>query len=161
VVTVEPAVGGLPTSGFQLTVTVGPASRIVAAGGWLATPTPADRYPLIGVAQALKRLAAVQVGPPVVDPGVPVRCVRGPCPAPAPPTPRPRTPVTVTGVRLGLQFAPVLGGATPTSTAYLVPAYLFQLSNGVTEPVIAVQDRFLSRPAPPATAAPLRTLPGG
>jgi hypothetical protein len=56
----------------------------------------------------------------------------------------------VTGVRLGLQRAPAraaAAGARP-DVAYLLPAYLFDLQGGWSpmRAVVAVQDRYLTRP---------------
>jgi hypothetical protein len=78
-------------------------------------------------------------------------------PAPCPPAskvpcaakPLPARVATVTGVRLGLQLAPAVAkGGHPADVAYLLPAYLFDLEGGWTDvrPVVAVQDRYLTRP---------------
>src|SRR5215218_2772107 len=55
-VTIDPAVGGQPTSGFAWTVAVGAGGTIRHATGWLATPRPADTYPLIGVEAGFEQL---------------------------------------------------------------------------------------------------------
>ena len=147
VVRIDPAVGGQPTSGLSWSVSVGPKGRVAAASGWLASPRPADSYPLIGVAEAVDRLkhqravfpfpyrAAVEAGK---QPLAPAKRV-----------------LTVTGVRLGLQLGRVAPkGNRPAAVAYLLPAYLFEVEGdwlGVRA-VIAVQDRYLT--APPPTLAP-------
>ena len=55
-VTIDPAVGGAPTSGFAWTVSVGAKGVVQQASGWLATPEPAGTYPLIGVQEGFERL---------------------------------------------------------------------------------------------------------
>jgi hypothetical protein len=65
--------------------------------------------------------------------------------------PAPKRTVTITGVRLGLQLTPgVARGSSPAEVAYLLPAYLFDLEGGWTDvqAVVAVQDRYLTRPGP-------------
>jgi hypothetical protein len=75
-----------------------------------------------------------------------------PCPAgatvPCAAKPLPARVATVTGARLGLQLAPTLAtSGRPGGLAYLLPAYLFDLEGGWTDvrPIIAVQDRYLTR----------------
>jgi hypothetical protein len=154
VVTIAPAVGSLPTSGFTWTVSVGPRGRIQYAAGWLATPQPADTYPLMTEAEGLRRLRERAAWwPPILRPnvvdgadlkGAPcLPATRLPC------TPRPlqKQTVTITGVRLGLQLAPgVPKDRRPAEVAYLLPAYLFDLEAGWTDvrSVVAVQDRYLT-----------------
>ena len=152
VVTIAPAVGGQPTSGFAWTVTVGATGTVQHASGWLATPEPADTYPLIGVQEGFERLRkAGPLGPrtPAEVPAI----ERVPCPAaakvPCAAKPLPARVATVTGVRLGLQRAPALaatGGGRP-EVAYLLPAYLFDLQGGwsPSRAVVAVPDRYLTR----------------
>jgi hypothetical protein len=152
-VSIAPAVGGQPTSGFAWTVSVGAKGTVQHATGWLATPEPADAYPLIGVQEGFERLKkAGPIGPrtPAEVPAI----ERVPCPAsakiPCTPGTLPARVATVTGVRLGLQRAPALaaaGGARP-GVAYLLPAYLFDLEGGWSpvRAVIAVPDRYLTRP---------------
>jgi hypothetical protein len=153
-VTIAPAVGGLPTTGFAWTVGVGAKGRIQHASGWLATPEPADTYPLIGVETGFERLRrSPPLGPilraeaPAVEPA--------PCPAgakvPCSARPLPARVATVTGARLGLQLAPMLADRTrPGAVAYLLPAYLFDLEGGWTavRSIIAVQDRYLTPASP-------------
>jgi len=55
-VTIDPAVGGQPTSGFAWTVAVAAGGTIRLATGYLATPEPAGTYPLIGVEAGFERL---------------------------------------------------------------------------------------------------------
>jgi hypothetical protein len=151
VVSLAPAVGGLPTAGFAWTVTVGDGGRIQYAAGYLATPEPADTYPLIGVAEGFERLKRTPplgnllraeipaVEPAPCPPGAKVPCAGRPLPARV---------ATVTGVRLGLRLTPALAkGTRPADRAWLLPAYLFDLEGGWTDvrPIIAVPDRYLTR----------------
>jgi hypothetical protein len=150
-VTIDPAVGGQPTSGFAWTVAVGAGGTVRHATGWLAIPQPADTYPLTGVEAGFEQLKRLPPLGPLrwaetqameVDP-----CSAGsklPCAA------KPLAPrvATVTGVRLGLQRVPALAkGKRPADLAYLLPAYLFDLEGGWTDtrPVLAVPDRYLTR----------------
>jgi hypothetical protein len=153
-VTISPAVGGMPTHGFAWTVTVGPKDSVQFASGWLATPEPADTYPLIGVAEGVERLKRQSAfGPPILRPNTLIEGTPGGLGAAR------KQVVTVTGVRLGLQLAPALPqGGRPVEEAFLLPAYLFQVEGGWTDvrSVVAVQDRYLS--APPE--APSATEPG-
>ena len=150
-VTIAPAVGGMPTSGFAWTVSVGPKGVVQHASGYLATPEPAGTYPLIGVEQGFERLKK----------STPFRTLTGaespaveldPCPdgGKVPCTDRLKARVaTVTGARLGLQLAPaVTEGDGRPGVAYLLPAYLFDLEGGWTDvrAIIAVPDRYLTRP---------------
>jgi len=166
-VTISPAVGGAPTHGFAWTVSVGPKERIQYASGWLATPQPADTYPLIGVAAGLERLRSRSAWwPPILRPNVVEGAdLKG---APCPPETRlpctgkqqPKQILTITGVRLGLQLAPGMpNGGRPAEVAYLLPAYLFDLEGGWTDvqSVVAVQDRYLT--PPPKTVQPAPAEP--
>jgi hypothetical protein len=150
-VTIAPAVGGLPTSGFDWTVGVGSKGRIQYAAGYLGTPEPADTYPLIGVEEGFERLARTPAIRPLLPAEAPA-VERDPCPtastAPCAARPRPARVATVTGVRLGLRLAPAVAmGTRPAHGGYLLPAYLFDLEGGWTgvRAIIAVQDRYLTR----------------
>jgi hypothetical protein len=152
-VTIAPAVGGQPTSGFAWTVSVGADGTVPQAGGWLATPEPADTYPLIGVQEGFERLRkAGPIAPrtPAEAPSIVAEPCRGTAEVPCSPRPLPPRVATVTSVRLGLQRAQAraaAAGARP-DVAYLLPAYLFDLQGGWTpvRAVVAVQDRYLTRP---------------
>jgi hypothetical protein len=151
-VTIAPAVGGAPTSGFSWTVSVGARGVVQHASGYLATPEPADTYPLIGVEEGFERLKRSSPLGGILRPGVAPAVERDPCPA-SPKLPctgrlKPRV-ATVTGARLGLQLAPAVaeGGGKP-DVAYLLPAYLFDLEGGWTSvrAIVAVPDRYLTLP---------------
>jgi hypothetical protein len=152
-VTIAPAVGGQPTSGFTWMVGVGANGTVQQASGWLATPEPADTYPLIGVQEGFERLKmAGPIGPriPAEAPSIAAEPCRATAKVPCSARPLPARVATVTGVRLGLQRAPAraaAAGARP-DVAYLLPAYLFDLQGGWSpmRAVVAVQDRYLTRP---------------
>src|SRR5712691_6111770 len=115
-VEVEPQVGGLPTLGFTSSVSVGPKGAIEAANGWLAEPSESDEYPLVTASAGLERLkrSPFGIGPqPLI--------ARAPsCVGCEPPQPVVRT---VTGVRVGLAFAPLVEPGDP-GRALLVPVLL-------------------------------------
>jgi hypothetical protein len=149
---ISPAIGGLPTSGFGWRVSVGSKGSIQHASGFLATPEPADAYPLIGVEEGFERLKKTPPLGPLLRADAPA-IERDPCPAgskvPCAAKPLPARVATVAGVRLGLQLAPAVPeGNRPAEVAYLLPAYLFDLEGGWTDirSVVAVQDRYLTRP---------------
>jgi hypothetical protein len=153
-VTIDPAVDGTPTSGLAWTVAVGPKGTVQHASGWLATPEPADTYPLIGVQAGFEQLKKTRFLVPMARADV-AAVERRPCrptgagTIPCNARPLPARVATVTGVRLGLQLAPAIPtGNRPAQMAYLLPAYLFELEGGWTDvrSVIAVPARFLTRP---------------
>jgi hypothetical protein len=154
-VTIDPAVARMPTSGISWTVTVGAGGAIRYASGWLASPQPADTYPLIGVQAGFERLKKARPLGPMswVDVPTPVRrpCrpAGGPGAVPCTAKPLPARVATVTGVRLGLRLAPAIPKPDhPAEVAYLLPAYVFDLEGGWTDvrTVIAVPSRYLTRP---------------
>ena len=139
-VTVEPQVGGLPTLGYTSGVSVGPRGAVEAANGWLAQPVQGDEYPLVTAAAGLERLkqSPFGIGPqPLI--------ARAPqCDGCETQPPQMRT---ITGVRVGLAFAPLLGPDNE-GRALLVPVLLFDVEDGDTLPVLAVADEFLPKPVP-------------
>jgi hypothetical protein len=148
-VTIAPAVGGQPTSGFAWRIDVGAKGVVHHASGWLATPAPAGTYPLIGVEQGFEQLKKSAPFGPIAQAEAPA-VELDPCPAGGKvpcTTLRART-ATVTGVRLGLLLAPAVAtGDRPAGVAYLLPAYLFDLEGGWTDvrAVLAVPERYLTR----------------
>jgi hypothetical protein len=160
-VSIDPPVGDVAVVGWSWSVEVGPQSAIESASGFLAVPQRGDVYPLIGTDAAFLRLKQSPYGPgpvPLGAMGVAERAIAMPvCPPPTAgvscPAPSPIVR-TVTGVRLGLVFAPWTSGGG----ASLVPAYLFDIQDGGTVPVIAVEDRYLPKPTPTTTVE--RGAPG-
>jgi hypothetical protein len=152
-VQIDPAVDGTPTSGLTWTVAVGTNGAVQHASGWLATPEPADTYPLIGVQAGFEQLKKFRPLVPMARVDVPA-VERRPCrptgagSVPCNTRPLPPRTVTVTGARLGLQLAPAIPRPNrPAEVAYLLPAYLFDLEGGWTDvqAVIAVPARYLTR----------------
>ncbi len=151
-VTVDPQVGGLPTIGYTSGVSVGPKGAVEGANGWLAQPVRGVEYPLVTAAAGLERLkhSPFGTGPQPLIARAPV--CEG-CET------QPTQVRTVTGVRLGLAFAPLLGAGNE-GRALLVPVLLFDTDDGDTLPVLAVANEFLPKPEPgPATTEPV-TDPG-
>ena len=149
-VTIDPAVGGSPTSGFAWRVSVAAKGVVQQVSGYLATPEPADTYPLIGVAEGYERLKKAPALGSLLG-AEPAPAIAGdPCPTasmvPCRAKPLPARVATVTGARLGLQLVPAVGkGDRPADLAYLLPAYLFDLEGGWTDvrAVVAVPERYL------------------
>ncbi len=147
---VEMRVDGLGVIGMDTSVSIGPKGEIVGGNGYLVAPDRIGDYPLVGAAAGLERLKAFYGGPvdgliavaPAVEPGVVVDPVPA-CDDPATScegVERPEMPPvpfvqTVTGVHLGLLFT---GDA-------LVPAYVFELAEGGSVPVVAVTDEWLDK----------------
>jgi len=154
-VTASPQVDGRDTLGWSWTASIGPGGRVEYASGWLSTPEPGAIYPLLGVDTALERLNQRRQA------GVSERSF---CPGDKAAwsgcVPWPASSRRLTGVRLGLQYAPIVAvGRQPVpAAAYLVPAYLFEFDDdpNSVEAVLAIQDRFVAAtpqqlPAPTAT----------
>ena len=151
VVTVEPAVGGLPTTGMTTTVTIGAKGIVDFAQGILTATTKLGDYPLVGTAAGFKRLQAGQL---LSGGGM------RPLPALGMPQSKSASVVTVTGAHLVL--AEVYG---TDNKAYLEPAYVFETaSTWMILIVPAVTDGLLQiapvvRPTlperPPATVGPM------
>jgi hypothetical protein len=159
VVTASPTVGGLPTIGDAAEVWVGAKGEVVHGSGWLSEPQAGATYPLIGVKEALERLqnrrvwfgrSLVPVPQPCPTNPKGVRCVQQ------------ETVRRITGIRLGLQHTAVLAvGDRAGRDAWLVPAYFFEINGDPdqVESVIAVADRYLRIPEPPAAGSPLPPRP--
>ncbi|MET9698236.1 hypothetical protein ABZY31_15100 [Streptomyces sp. NPDC006529] len=137
VVTADPVVGGLPTQGWQSTVSVGADGQVVAATGELKTPVRSAEQPVVGAREALDRLNAASGGGSGTGPGTgPSGCATsvplepdtavGPTDTlPCNPEPRPMKPPRTETVRsavLGLASGTVDGGRG------LVPAWLFEVA---------------------------------
>jgi hypothetical protein len=136
-VTVNPAVAGLPTAGMATSVAIGPKDVVEYAGGPLVKPVKLGDYPLIGTAAGFKRLQDQGPG-------------RGITPQLGVPQPNEPPVVAVTGAHLALLR--VFGGDGP---GYLEPAYVFETAaSGVAPTVLALPDRLL-KPIPPGDSKPV------
>jgi hypothetical protein len=141
-VSADPAVQGLPTSGFATVVSVGPGNAITTASGWLSRPVPGAVYPLISAGQAARalRAAVTRTAPRGGNPP------RGACPvkpgvgcAGAGPVRLLRVTGAVYGLALGYD------GTGTGSRPVLVPAWLVRVA-GTGEPIpeVAVSPRYLA-----------------
>lgn len=139
-VNVDPEVGGLPTVGMGSAVTVGANGTIEYAGGWMGRPERGDLYPLVGTPAALAGLSSERSMPTADGREPATACLD--CPGIEP------VVVTITGVQLGLEWAPAFNGAG----GWLVPAYLFETAEGAAGPdlvTLAVSDAHLVSPDEP------------
>ncbi|MDJ0383304.1 hypothetical protein [Streptomyces sp. G-G2] len=135
VVTADPVVGGLPTQGWQSTVSVGPDGQVVAGTGELKAPVRSAEQPVVGAQEALDRLNAASgpapgtgTGPSACATSVPLEPETPVGPGDTPPCnpdPRPMKPPrteTVGSAVLGLAAGTVDGARG------LVPAWLFEVT---------------------------------
>jgi hypothetical protein len=160
-VTVEPAIDGLPTTGFTWQAGIGPKGAIAHAGGWLDDPEHTDDYPLAGTDAALERL---RTGGGWYGGAMPMAATRDAaepaiaidCPPEADCAPAEPVVVKITGVKLGLQFSPVFDERGNQTGALLIPTYLFETSTDAYPlPVIAVADEYLPEPPAPVQIDPM------
>jgi hypothetical protein len=102
--------------------------------------------------------APVGTGPATPPPsGVPTPGLPSPCPDGARCPTVPPVVRTVTGAHLGLGWAWPADGAT--TDAWLLPVYLFDLDDGQTVAVLAVDNRYLTGPSSTTTEVPPITKP--
>ncbi|MFJ5288828.1 hypothetical protein [Streptomyces sp. NPDC088348] len=179
VVNADPKIGGLPTYGWTTGLQIGADGRLTGGSGPLKAPVKGAGYPLIGAADALKRLNAPTAGATgsggcaTMEP-LTERSASGagtdaertattgtagapPSPSCAPSSKAPGSrAVTVSHAELGLAMR-LAGGRQ-----VLVPSWLFETRPAgtagpgtVTAP--AVPDRYLAKPEPPADG----NRPGG
>ena len=86
--TFDPVVDGLPTYGFNSSVSIGAGGEVIDGYGVIGTPTAGDEYPLIGTPAAVERLNRGEAfGPSVAA----TATLRRPSPMPRPPRPQPRS----------------------------------------------------------------------
>jgi hypothetical protein len=148
--TAQPQVGGLPTSGYSFSASVGPHG-VIDASGWLAEPQRLADYTLVGVKVGLDRLkSGVGRGPmPMIAQAMPV-CVPNSTNCPEP------KPALITGVHVALAWV------TGSDGVYLEPSYVFDLDGGgQTWAVPAVADSDLISPPTPVPAPGPPTGKGG
>lgn len=160
---VETTVDGLEVLGMGTSLSIGPKNAIVGGNGFLAVPDRIGDYPLVGLDAGLKRLtdggtgsggvrgpqtlvAPSPDGPLTKDiiESVPDVDVEG-CGDPAVSCVAPTVPVPVVQVVTGARLALLHTGNA------LVPAYVFELSDGGTVPVPAVTDEWLDTDVPTIT----------
>ncbi|MEW1887806.1 MULTISPECIES: hypothetical protein [unclassified Streptomyces] len=144
VVNADPVVDGLPTYGWATGIQVGPDGQVTGGSGKLKALEKGDAYPVIGAAEALKRLNAAQ--PPAGE--------IGGCASPAPLSDgvscgaktgaeRPATTVTVEKAVFGLAVH------TAGGEQLLVPSWIFSVKPagglGDTVTQVAVDPEYLKR----------------
>ncbi len=137
-------VAGLETADLGSVFDVGGDDRVQSGTGWLgAQPKAGPSYPLVGAAEAFRRLQS-HSGP------LSMGCPSG-CPVPTPGS----APQQITGARLGLMVS------TDERGSLLVPAWLFTLAGRpLPIPVLAVESRYLGQPTGPITPSSSAALPG-
>jgi hypothetical protein len=159
VVKADPVLDGLPTHGWRTSLQVAADGQLVGGDGLLSKPTEDDSYPLIGAAEAMKRLnkggdsANGADGAPAekVEPhkSAPEKAAKGSAGGTG-------DKVTVRKATLGLAVRSVDGRRA------LVPSWLFQVGpssaddivNTVTYP--AVDPKFIKKPSPSGTSPSTR-----
>jgi hypothetical protein len=134
--TVSRTVGGLEAMGLDTSVQVDAEGHVQGASGFLGSADRGDSYPLITAQDAYDQL------PPLARA---MLCPVGPdgqgCGQPE--------PTEVTGAHLGLLLSALTDGGQA-----LVPAWLFEIKGWTApQPVVAVQEKYLPKPAEP-TADP-------
>ncbi|OKI96815.1 hypothetical protein AMK18_24485 [Streptomyces sp. CB01249] len=144
VVNADPVVDGLPTYGWATGIQVGPDGQVTGGSGKLKALEKGDAYPVIGAAEALRRLNAAQ--PPAGE--------IGGCASPAPLSDgvscgaktgaeRPATTVTVEKAVFGLTVH------TAGGEQLLVPSWIFSVKpaggRGDTVTQVAVDPEYLKR----------------
>jgi hypothetical protein len=140
VVTADPVVGGLPTSGLRTAITVA-GSHVTSGTGWLVRTTAAgdSSYPVVTAAEAFQQLRRTPLPMPLIA-----------CPEPMPQGMDPVTcggPVTVTGAELGLSLQQSVDGYL------LVPAWFFRVE-GTDNPLVQVAvDPALVQPSAPTAGS--------
>lgn len=160
VVNADPAVGGLPTYGWQTALTVDGQGEVVSGSGLLKAPRKGDTYPVLSARRTLDLLNATsgtqhRMGIGGCASPVPLKDrLERPCAAGASPA-APSGSATVRNAVFGLASHSVEGRPT------LVPSWLFEVhgpgtqeTRTVTYP--AVDPRYLrtSTPAAPSAAPP-------
>lgn len=125
VVQAAPRLAGLPTTGFDTTLEVDAAGRLLGGNGFLGHPTDGPSYPLVSATDAFE---ALPVPPMPMTP-----CQEGAQCATPPPN-------DITGAHLGLAFT-----GLDEEDAALLPVWMFDVE-GWTSPLVqsAVEPRFLS-----------------
>lgn len=157
VVKADPVLDGLPTYGWRTSLQVAADGQLVGGDGLLSKPAEDDTYPLIGAAEAMKRLnkgGATADGSGSADdaPGKAEPAEKAPEEAATGSASSAADKVTVRKATLGLAARSVDGRRA------LVPSWLFQVGpssaddamNTVTYP--AVDPKFIKKPSPSGTA---------
>ncbi|HEX8004428.1 MAG TPA: hypothetical protein VF519_17205 [Mycobacteriales bacterium] len=138
-----PVVGGLPTYGWDVRVTVKADGTLSYANGYLATPALDATYPLLGAREAVARNGIGYARDTGMRGGPAVGAPNGAEPALAPsPSPVVRE---ATRVRLGLML---MWSWDRTKPSYLTPAWLVT-TDGYEAGYLALPDEYVATPPPP------------
>ncbi|MGO4749394.1 hypothetical protein AB4212_12320, partial [Streptomyces sp. 2MCAF27] len=162
VVKADPVLDGLPTYGWRTSLQVAADGQLVGGDGLLSKPAEDDTYPLIGAAEAMKRLnkggdsadgsGSADDAPGKAKPGKAEPAEKAPEAAATGSASSTAGKVTVRKATLGLAARSVDGRRA------LVPSWLFQVGpssaddvmNTVTYP--AVDPKFIKKPSPSGTS---------
>ncbi|MEV7500712.1 hypothetical protein [Streptomyces sp. NPDC093018] len=157
VVTADPVVGGLPTTGWATGLTISGQGEVVGGHGLLSTPVKGATYPVLDAKKTLALMNAAPKGDHrmgaggCASPGRFATRLEGPC---GQESPAPAATVTVDRAVFGLAAHSVGGRQT------LVPSWLFETRGSGTVSYPAIDPRYLASSASSApSAAP--TSPGG
>ncbi|WNI25188.1 hypothetical protein [Streptomyces sp. ITFR-16] len=149
VVNADPVVDGLPTYGWATGIKVGPGSEVIGGGGQLKALEKGADYPVIGAAEALKRLNAAQ-------PPSGARSTGG-CATPAPLEDGTKPSGVSCGARTGAEPATVtvdkatfgLAARHADGKQLLVPSWIFTVrpagGTGDTVTQVAVDPKYLTK----------------
>nr|WP_241670973.1 hypothetical protein [Streptomyces lavendulae] len=159
VVTADPVVGGLPTTGWSTGLTVGGQGEVVGGHGLLSTPVKGATYPVLDAEKTLALMNAAPKGDHRMGPGgcaSPARFatrLEGPCGQESPAS---SGTVTVDKAVFGLAAHTV--GGRPA----LVPSWLFTTRDSGTVSYPAIDPRYLtsSSPSSPSSPSASPTSPG-
>ncbi|OIK29372.1 hypothetical protein [Streptomyces malaysiense] len=153
VVTADPVVGGLPTTGWATGLTISARGEVAGGHGLLSVPVKGATYPVLDAEKTLALMNAAPKGDHRMGPGgcpSPARFatrLEGPCRAASPASPG---SVTVDRAVFGLAAHSVGGRQT------LVPSWLFGTRGSGTVSYPAIDPRYLaSSTAPTSTGNPV------
>ncbi|MFH8340956.1 hypothetical protein [Streptomyces sp. AM6-12] len=151
VVTADPVVSGLPTTGWATGLTISRQGEVVGGHGLLSTPVKGASYPVLDAERTLALMNAAPKGDHRMGPGGcpgPARFatrLEGPCQSASPAS---GATVAVDKAVFGLAAHPVAGRPT------LVPSWLFGTRGSGTVSYPAIDPRYLASSSASPTAAP-------
>ncbi|MGM9465046.1 hypothetical protein [Streptomyces murinus] len=159
VVTADPVVGGLPTTGWATGLTISGQGEVVGGHGLLSTPVKGATYPVLDAKKTLALMNAAPKGDHrmgaggCASPGRFATRLEGPCGQASPGSGT--ATVTVDKAVFGLAAHSVGGRQT------LVPSWLFGTRDSGTVSYPAIDPRYLTSSAPSAPSTSPTAAPGG
>ncbi|MFH9941386.1 hypothetical protein ACH4OT_18950 [Streptomyces murinus] len=159
VVTADPVVGGLPTTGWATGLTISGQGEVVGGHGLLSTPVKGATYPVLDAKKTLALMNAAPKGDHrmgaggCASPGRFATRLEGPCGQASPGSGT--ATVTVDKAVFGLAAHSVGGRQT------LVPSWLFGTRDSGTVSYPAIDLRYLTSSAPSAPSTSPTAAPGG